>query len=440
MTATAADCKQDPIPSNDPNDPLNWPWFAKATTYGTICLFSFIANINGSNFTVAIVPLTQAFGITATQATFLVGFNVLMFGLGNILWVPLMRVIGKRPVYLLALALVVGANAWSATAASYGSLLAGRMVSGIGAAAADATVPSAVAEMFFLEERGHMMMFFHLALAGGVFIGPTINAYIVQLHGWRWSCGFLACASGFVFVLAIFLIRETQYYRPRRQYTADELSGSRSYVGWLSLTIGYNNDRPVRRFFTTFVDIIVMAAYPPVFYVGCLVGVFVGWIITMQVTVAQVLIRPPYNFTLGPVGLFSLSGLVGILISFYFGGRLIDFFSNRARRHDQTLKPKPEQRLIALVIPFVLAPLGLIIFGEVMANQKSWVGAAFGYGMHAFGFTAVSNIAVTYAVDSYQTFAGEALVTVFVVRNIIALVCSFYSNNWTARNGFASVS
>lgn len=372
---------QDPIPSNDPNDPLNWPWYWKVTTYGTICLFSFIANINGSNFTVAIVPLRAAFGIDATRATWLIGFNVLMFGLGNILWVPLMRVLGKRPVYLMALALLVGANAWSATAASYGSLLAARMVSGIGASAADATVPSAVAEMFFLEQRGHCMMFFHIALTGGVFIGPTINAFLVQYHGWRSSCIFLACASAFVLLLGAFTIRETQYYKPRRQYSPEEVPAPRSYIGWLSLTHGYNNDRPVQRFFRTFVDIIVMASYPPILYTGILIGIFVGWVIIMQTSVAQTFLAPPYSFTLGSVGLFSLSGLVGILISFYFSGKLIDYLSNRARRHDHTLKPRPEQRLIALGIPFILAPIGLIIFGQVIARRESWVGAAFGYGM-----------------------------------------------------------
>lgn len=69
LNSTArADFTQDPAPSNDPNDPLNWPTWAKVRTYATICLFSFIANVNGSNFTVAIVPLEKHFHISATRA------------------------------------------------------------------------------------------------------------------------------------------------------------------------------------------------------------------------------------------------------------------------------------------------------------------------------------------------------------------------------------
>ncbi|KAK4546136.1 hypothetical protein LTR36_002273 [Oleoguttula mirabilis] len=425
--------------SNDPNDPRNWTTTAKVTTYATICLFSFIANVNGSNFTVAIVPLVKHFHITSTHATFLVAFNVLMFGLGNILWVPLMRVLGKRPVYLIALAVFVAANAWSTKATSWGSLLGGRMISGFGAAAADATVPSVVNDMFFIEQRGHCMMFFHFALASGIFLGPLINAWIVQLHGWRWSCGFIAITGGVIFLLALFLVRETQYNKERRVYERDEIPAARTYTGWLGLTVGYNNDKPMERFLRTFWDIVRMAFYPPVLWVGCLVGLFVGWTIVIQVTTSQTFLKPPYSWKLGYVGVFSLSAWVGVILSFFFGGKLIDIIANRERRRDPNHILRPEKRLIALIIPVLLSPVGLIIFGQCVAHQTSWVGPAFGYAMHSFGFTATSNIAVTYAVDCYQRFDGEALVTIFVVRNAIAVVCSFYSNTWIINDGLKEV-
>ncbi|RMX85389.1 hypothetical protein D0869_03873 [Hortaea werneckii] len=59
--------------------------------------------------------------------------------------------------------------------------------------------------------------------------------------------------------------------------------------------------------------------------------------------------------------------------------------------------------------------------------------------MHSFGFTAPSNISVTYAVDCYSDYAGEALVAIFVVRNIIALICKFYSDDWISGGGIDTV-
>ena len=62
---------------------------------------------------------------------------------------------------------------------------------------------------------------------------------------------------------------------------------------------------------------------------------------------------------------------------------------------------EPEYRLLGLVIPAIIGPMGILIFGICAAKKTSWVGLAFGYGMQGFGLTAVSNVLVTYAVDSY---------------------------------------
>lgn len=59
-------------------------------------------------------------------------------------------------------------------------------------------------------------------------------------------------------------------------------------------------------------------------------------------------------------------------------------------------------RLPAMVIPTVIGPMGLLLFGLVIAAQESWGAAAIGYGMEGFGATAAANIAVTYAVDAYR--------------------------------------
>ena len=96
------------------------------------------------------------------------------------------------------------------------------------------------------------MMYFHIALASGIFLGPLLNAWIVQMQDWRWSCGFLAIAGSVVSVLAVFSIRESQYQDRGCQYHEGEIPKKRSYVGWLSLTVGFNSTNPVQTFFRTF--------------------------------------------------------------------------------------------------------------------------------------------------------------------------------------------
>ena len=82
-------------------------------------------------------------------------------------------------------------------------------------AAADATVPSVVADLFYFHKRGHCMMMFHTAISAGVFLVPLINAYIVQYAGWRWMCGYMAIAASATFLVGLFTVHETAYKRER---------------------------------------------------------------------------------------------------------------------------------------------------------------------------------------------------------------------------------
>jgi predicted MFS family arabinose efflux permease len=254
----------------------NWTPFEKYSTYLTVCMFTVLATINASNFTVAIKPISKEFHQTPTRTGFLVCFNVLFLGLGNLFWVALMRSTGKRPVYLVALLLLVATNVWSYEAKSYGSLLAARILSGFASAAADATVPSLVADLFFVHERGHCMMIFHLALSTGFFLGPLFCAYITQGVGWRWTCGMIACAAGGTFAVGFFTIRESNYSRSgvAANAPASAYPPKRNFISWLSLTRGFRKEES---FVRNVANMIALVAYPPITWTGLTVGTFVGW-------------------------------------------------------------------------------------------------------------------------------------------------------------------
>jgi MFS family permease len=123
--------------------------------------------------------------------------------------------------------------------------------------------------------------------------------------------------------------------------------------------------------------------------------------IVVQLTASRTFLKPPYNWQLGSLGLLSLAGFIGAVLAFYLGGRLIDIISTRSTaRHDGIRMP--EYRLPAIVIPGIIGPAGILIFGLCVAYQTHWVGPAFGNAMQAFGVAAISNVAVTYSLDSYK--------------------------------------
>ncbi|KAJ5660971.1 uncharacterized protein N7484_000343 [Penicillium longicatenatum] len=444
-----------PQPTRDPNDPLasfpprssfssssssfqrasitNWESCEKYSTCLTVCFFTVLSTFNSSNLVVAVVPLSNEFHQSQTRTGYVVCFNLLAMGIGNLLWVPVSRVIGKRPVYLLALLLLTASNTWTYKASSYGSLLSSRISSGLASSAADATVPSLITDLFFVHERGHCMMIFHFALSTGFFIGPLISAYITQALGWRWTCGFLAIAGGATFLVGIFTIRESNYQREtaNTELLASAYPPKRTFMAWMALTHGH---RPDVSFFRTVWNTLCLAVYPPILWTGLLVGTFVGWNVVIQMTASRLFTKPPFEWKIGSIGLLALSGFIGAVIAFFLGGKVVDLISARMTKANHGVR-EPEFRLPAIIMPAIIGPMGVLTFGICTANQVTWVGAAFGYAMQGFGLTAVSNVVVTYAVDSYHQLAGEALVIVFVIRNTIAMLLALYTVNWQESTG-----
>lgn len=125
-----------------------------------------------------------------------------------------------------------------------------------------------------------------------------------------------------------------------------------------------------------------------------------GWNIVVQLTSSRTFTVAPYNWPIGNLGLLSISGFIGAALAIFFGGKLIDLISSKMTKRAQGRR-EPEYRLPALIIPAVIGPMGILLFGLTIAEKRPWIQPAVGYAMQGFGLTAVSNVVVTYAVDSY---------------------------------------
>jgi MFS family permease len=144
--------------------------------------------------------------------------------------------------------------------------------------------------------------------------------------------------------------------------------------------------------------------------------------------------KPPYGFKFGFLGLFSVSGFIGAVLATFFGGKLIDIISNQ-RTSIHKGRREPEYRLYAIFIPAIIGPMGILLFGLTIAVKKPWIEPAIGHAMQGFGLTAVSNLLVTYTMDSYLPIAGEAMVVIFVLRGIIGAVLVLWSLDWIEEVG-----
>ena len=73
-------------------------------------------------------------------------------------------------------------------------------------------MPAVVADPFFVHQREMVMMIFHMTLSCSFFIGPLINAYVVQYGSWRNECLWIAVVTFVLWGVAFFTFYESGYY------------------------------------------------------------------------------------------------------------------------------------------------------------------------------------------------------------------------------------
>lgn len=92
---------------------------------------------------------------------------------------------GRRPVYVLSYLIYFAASVWLIFDKSYGGFLAGRILMGFGAGAAETIAPVSIVDLFFLHERGRIMSAYTGFLSIGVAAGIIISGLITINHSWR---------------------------------------------------------------------------------------------------------------------------------------------------------------------------------------------------------------------------------------------------------------
>jgi hypothetical protein len=85
-----------------------------------------------------------------------------------------------------------------------------------------------------------------------------------------------------------------------------------------------------------------------------------GWLISVINTNASIFQAPPYSMSPAINGLINIPAFIGNLLGAYAGGALTDKFAERQARKNNGVF-EPETRLIALIIPFVVVPAGLLM-------------------------------------------------------------------------------
>ncbi|PSK48600.1 hypothetical protein B9Z65_114 [Elsinoe australis] len=454
-----------PEPSADPADPLNFPIWRKLAILALMSVYAFISNTQSAILSSAFPKMVTAWAkfspmgpptgiIPFPRLVYLIAVNSLMLGASNIIWVPLSNTYGRRPIILLCLLILTTFSIWAATASSFDSLLAARVFTGMGGAAADTLAPDVVGQVFFVHQRGRAMAVYTIFLTAGSLVGGAIGGYIAYGIGWRWTMWLHVILAGAVFLGCFFFLPETLFDRESAlnavhddiEVSSDGEKDKTRQVERIdsqvfppftfARSIGFMKPRPglLARFYMPFLTLRLPGCLMVMLHYAGLVGL----IVTMSSVGPQLLSAPPYLWGQS-AGLLNIGGLIGAILGALYTYFTADWVTKRAARRESHGFAEPEKRLPLMIPALTIAVAGALVFGFVAQNPSptGWVGLNVGLGMVAFGLMQVPSIGFNYIIESYGQWASDCFLMVVSFRAIISFAWTFFVGEWVTEAGGA---
>jgi hypothetical protein len=180
----------------------------------------------------------------------------------------------------------------------------------------------------------------------------------------------------------------------------------------------------------------ILFAYPSVLWSAVVYACSVGWLIVLSESVAAIYRNSStYNFSALSTGLIYLSPFIGGILGTAVAGKVSDVIVRAMARRNGGLY-EPEFRLVMAIPIAISTVIGLMGFGWAAEVHDAWIVPTIFFGVISFGCSLGSTTAITFCVDSYRPYAGEALVTLNFSKNVFhGLVFSLFFNTWLEADG-----
>ncbi|KAJ5609673.1 hypothetical protein N7528_010240 [Penicillium herquei] len=467
----------EPKPSNDPNDPLNWPQWRKNLNFGLVSYYVMmvLALIDVATVTWSEVNLELGFSYGLLNDSYAAGCGALC--IGGIILIPFALRFGRRPIYIFSTAVQCGISIWSAKMETVADLMLVNVLSCIVGALAEVLVQMTVADVFFVHERGLMNTIYFWVMTVGTTLAPLAGGFITLSQGWRWVWWWMAILFGVGLIAFVFLYEETMFCEapidgvpvadklppssPKvvinkenldsasiREALAVEEAAAQAEPVEIDRSIPLKSYRHKLALWSdspmsfgellkhSYQPFLIMSSIPAVFFMAVQYGIMTACTTVPVTTLSSVMTLPPYNFGSAQVGLMGIPPFLGTSLGALICGPLSDYIALRlARRNNGIFEPEMRLWLTLIFTPFV--PAGLFMFGIGLNNGSHWLLPAFGLGVTGFGVVPASSAALTYLTDAYTDIIADSVVGVTFIRNLISTIFVFALQPWCDRVGLS---
>ncbi|KAH1509061.1 hypothetical protein KXX06_007521, partial [Aspergillus fumigatus] len=482
-----------PQPSDDPNDPLNWPVWWRDLILFALCFVSVLCATTSSLMAANTVTIALHYGKSFTSVALLTGYHLCGVGVAGVLIVPTARVWGKRHLFILGNILMVVSCAWAGgSGQNYQSLLWARIIQGVALAPFEALTNACVGDLFFVHERGKRMALSNVAVFGAAFLTPVLAGKITHSLSWQWTFYLVAIFTAACLPLTFFLIPETAFRRADHfntdfEHVGDRLDGSHSHTQlqpagyatselsqisgeqkqsvlgtnekpqgepsrredgvsqeptlprkatyWETLKL-FNGRKTDEDFFTLLLRPFPLFFHPGILWACLIQGVLIGWTVFIGVVLAAIFLGPPLWFNEVQTGYLYTGAFIGSILGLILSGILSDSL-NKVMIKLNKGKYEPEFRILLVIFQLIFSGTGLYGFGIVAedVDRYGWLVPDVFFAFVIIGMVMGAVASALYIVDAHRQIAVEAFTCLLIFKNIFSFVLTFFAYDWLIRNG-----
>ncbi|KAK6376596.1 uncharacterized protein PV06_05868 [Exophiala oligosperma] len=453
-----------PQPSNDPNDPLNWPLWQRDCILGILCFVSCLATTASPLLAADSVTIALIFKRTFQDAALLTAYHLVGVGVAGWLFVASARVWGKRHLFLLGALLMIATSAWGGsthTNHNYASLLWSRVFQGVALAPFEALVNACVGDLYFVHERGVRMAITNTCLFGGAFLTPVFVGMISAHIGWEWSFYLLAIFMAPGLLLIFFFVPETAYRRAHaldldilaedssreslthpqngatpeneektlHSMTVTETPGRK--VSYVQTLMPFNGRKTNESFFRLLLRPFPLFLHPAVAWACLIQGVIIGWTVMVGVILSLIFLGPPLFFNEERAGKMYTSAFIGSMLGLLLAGLYSELVTRFMIRLNKG-KYEPEFRILLVIPTLVFSAIGLYGFGITANDVKryGWIVPEVFLAFIIISMVMGAIASAQYLLDAHRELAVEAFTNLLIFKNIFSFVLAYNAYNW----------
>jgi MFS family permease len=345
-----------PIPTADPNDPLNMPKWRKHVCLLSVVLFTLVGNASILMPAPYIGPWSAQYGVTPQVASTVESYPILMYALINLIWVPIALKFGRRLPWLLSVIIFIilyphvlqnlllakhclqsRKISTHCSPTTLWQQQAQVSVKQLPSWWSTSMPPICISNnsIFFLHERGTVLTYYTAALCLAA-IAPLPAGYM--LPNWHQAYWTTAGAGAGIFILGFFFVPETYYDREvaLEKYSVETIAAAAqakqegqhveiavalpprmSYAQRLKPWSGIN---PKAQLFVSLIRQFSFLAYPAVLWTIIYYGIAIGiGALFISFSFPGVILAPPYNWNEQASGTVTVAGFIGVLLSLPIG-------------------------------------------------------------------------------------------------------------------------